>query len=111
MLGGKITDQRVLRKIVLEGHRFTPSELLDAGLVDKVVDGDTEVLLRSASEIAEKWSVNATTGVWGWLRVISIVYLLIIIEPYKHMQNGLYSNVTDICSQRNVNTKYAKPRL
>lgn len=29
----------LMRRTVLEGHRFTPPELLDAGAIDAVVDG------------------------------------------------------------------------
>ncbi|KAF8529807.1 ClpP/crotonase-like domain-containing protein [Gautieria morchelliformis] len=68
MLRSKSPDQQTLRKIALEGHRFTPSELLASGLVDIVVDGGSEAVLARASEIAEQWSVNACTGVWGLIK-------------------------------------------
>ena len=54
---------------MLEGHRFTPSELLGSGLVDIVVDGGSEAVLTRASELAQQWSVNARTGVWGLIKV------------------------------------------
>ncbi|TFY65103.1 hypothetical protein EVJ58_g2194 [Rhodofomes roseus] len=41
----KVSDNRVLRKIALEGHRFTPAEALDAGLVDHLVKGDTAAVI------------------------------------------------------------------
>ena len=69
LLVAKCQDQRILRKIALEGHRFTPSELLASGLVDIVVDGGSEAVLARASELAERWSANARTGVWGLIKV------------------------------------------
>jgi enoyl-CoA hydratase/carnithine racemase len=69
MLRCKSPDQQTLRKIALEGHRFTPSELLASGLVDIVVEGGSEAVLARASELAEQWSVNACTGVWGLIKV------------------------------------------
>lgn len=74
LLNKKIGDQTVLRKVALEGHRFTPSELSKAGLVDTVVDGSTEVLLQVASSIAERWSVNATNGAWGVIKAFFIPF-------------------------------------
>ncbi|KIJ52605.1 hypothetical protein M422DRAFT_776219 [Sphaerobolus stellatus SS14] len=68
LLNFKVKDPKVLRRIVLEGHRFTPSELLDAGLVDDVVDGGSETVLARACEIAEQWSENARMGAWGLIR-------------------------------------------
>lgn len=69
LLRTKCKDPQTLRKIVLEGHRFTPSELLAAGLVDVVVDGGSEAVLARASELAEQQSVNARTGVLGLIKV------------------------------------------
>ncbi|GJJ08298.1 hypothetical protein Clacol_002509 [Clathrus columnatus] len=72
LLSKKVLDQCVLRKITLEGHRFTPSELLQSKLVDEIVDGDINALLQSASKFAEKWSQNATNGVWGLIKNFEI---------------------------------------
>ena len=35
-----------MRRTVLEGHRFTPPELLDAGVIDAVVDGMSWAFIR-----------------------------------------------------------------
>jgi len=69
LLRAKISDHKTLRKLVLEGHRFTPAELADAGLVDAVIDGGTEAVVERASEMAALWSGNARTGVWGLIKV------------------------------------------
>ncbi|KAF8591110.1 ClpP/crotonase [Ramaria rubella] len=68
LLKRKSKDDQTLRKIVLEGHRFTPPELLAAGLVDAVVDGGSEAVLAHAAELAEQWSTNARTGVYGLIK-------------------------------------------
>lgn len=69
LLKAKCKDPQTLRKIALEGHRFTPSELLAAGLVDAVVDGGSEAVLAQASKLAEQQSMNACTGVFGLIKV------------------------------------------
>jgi enoyl-CoA hydratase/carnithine racemase len=57
------------RKIALEGHRFSPTEALQDGLLDYLVKGKTVDILAKAEEIADKFSGNATMGVWGLIKV------------------------------------------
>jgi enoyl-CoA hydratase/carnithine racemase len=68
LLRAKVGDGRVQRKIALEGHRFTPPEALAAGIVDELVPGGTEDVLKRASEIATKQAPNAKSGVWGLIK-------------------------------------------
>ncbi|KIK62525.1 hypothetical protein GYMLUDRAFT_41986 [Collybiopsis luxurians FD-317 M1] len=56
------------RKMALEGHRFTPEEALQAGIVDAVVNGDTAAVLARAEELADQWAGNAQGGVWGSIK-------------------------------------------
>jgi len=58
-----------LRRFALEGHRFTPSEARDAGLVDEIVSGGTQGVLKRAREIAEDKAPKAREGVWGLIKV------------------------------------------
>lgn len=58
-----------LRKITMEGHRFTPQEALAAGIIDEVVGGGTGPLLQRAEALADTVGANAQTGVWGLLKV------------------------------------------
>ena len=51
VLRAKWGDHRLHRKIALEGHRFTPAEALDAGIVDYVVAGGTREVLAKAEEV------------------------------------------------------------
>lgn len=37
LMNHKLPNPQIVRKTVLEGHRFTPTELLDIGMVDEVV--------------------------------------------------------------------------
>ncbi|THH27412.1 hypothetical protein EUX98_g6771 [Antrodiella citrinella] len=53
------------RKIFLEGHRFTPSEALDAGLVDHLVSGGTDVVLAKSQELADSLEHLAQLGSYG----------------------------------------------
>jgi len=64
----KVLDGRVQRKIALEGHRFTPTEALEAGLVDHLVKGDTEAIIAKARQVGESVSGMACQGVWGVIK-------------------------------------------
>ena len=59
----------MLRKIALEGHRFTPQEALEAGLVDQIIKGDTEAIIDKAREVGEAASAMSVPGVWGVIKV------------------------------------------
>lgn len=65
----KVTDAQTVRKIALEGHRFTPAEALKCGLVDHIVPGSTEDVLDKALRVAESVSGQAQAGAWGLIRV------------------------------------------
>jgi enoyl-CoA hydratase/carnithine racemase len=58
-----------IRSFALEGHRFTPPEARDAGLVDEIVSGGTQAVLKRAREIAEEKAPKAREGVWGVIKV------------------------------------------
>ncbi|KAH9004955.1 ClpP/crotonase-like domain-containing protein [Lactarius hatsudake] len=55
-------------RFVVEGHRFTPMEARDAGLVDEIVAGGTSGVLKRAHEIAQEKSPKAREGVWGLIK-------------------------------------------
>jgi Delta3-Delta2-enoyl-CoA isomerase len=59
----------VIRKFALEGHRFSPPEALEAGLVDEIVAGGTQGILKRAREIAQEKAPKAREGVWGLIKV------------------------------------------
>ncbi|KAI0671547.1 ClpP/crotonase [Trametes maxima] len=65
VLRAKAPNAQVLQKIVLEGYRFTPQEALSVGLVDRIVAGNTEVVVAEAQALAEGVSGFAQTGAWG----------------------------------------------
>lgn len=65
LVNAKSPSTIVTRKIFLEGHRFVPKELLDAGLVDELVEGGTEKVLEAALALGAKWAPHAKTNVWG----------------------------------------------
>ncbi|EKM57765.1 uncharacterized protein PHACADRAFT_139039 [Phanerochaete carnosa HHB-10118-sp] len=64
----KVTDAQTVRKIALEGYRFTPQEALKCGLVDHIVQGDTEAVLHKAQEVATIVGAQAQSGAWGIIR-------------------------------------------
>ncbi|KAH9856516.1 ClpP/crotonase [Lenzites betulinus] len=65
VLKAKSPNPQTLRKIALEGHRFTPSEALSLGLVDRTVPGNTDAILAEAQSLAESIDSLPKTGVWG----------------------------------------------
>jgi len=68
LVRSKFGSDPLTRKIALEGHRFTPQEALEAGIVDYLVNGDTAAVLARAVELAHQWSVNAQAGAWGSIK-------------------------------------------
>ncbi|KAJ7510362.1 ClpP/crotonase-like domain-containing protein [Mycena galericulata] len=68
VLSAKISDAQVRRKIALEGHRFSPKEALDAGIVDHLASGGTAAVLAKAEELALAVGVKAQAGVWGLIK-------------------------------------------
>jgi enoyl-CoA hydratase/carnithine racemase len=56
------------RGFVVEGHRFTPPEAREAGLVDEIVAGGTHSVLKRAQEIAQEKAPKASQGVWGLIK-------------------------------------------
>ncbi|KAI6039812.1 ClpP/crotonase-like domain-containing protein [Pisolithus marmoratus] len=75
ILNTKVSDPSIRRRIALEGHRFTPSEALMAGLVDRLascggkeVELGTESVLQEAVKLAEEVSVLSKQGVWGSIK-------------------------------------------
>lgn len=63
-LASKISDQKTMRKVVLEGHRFSAKEAEEAGFVDGTADSPKQVLDK-ALELAEKLKGKAKMNAWG----------------------------------------------
>jgi len=63
----KLSPPHLLRRFALEGHRFTPQELLDSSMVE-ALGNSTEDVLTKAKELAEKHGANARTGTWGLIK-------------------------------------------
>ncbi|KZT59173.1 ClpP/crotonase [Calocera cornea HHB12733] len=64
----KLVDPQLVRKCALEGHRFVPQELLEAGVVERLVEGKSSEVLAAALELAESKASLAKTGVWGTIK-------------------------------------------
>ena len=78
-----------IRSLALEGHRFTPPEARDAGLVDEVVSGGTQGVLKRAQEIAEEKAPKAREGVWGVIKVQN----LSVSMPYAQMEADRFADI------------------
>ncbi|THH18131.1 hypothetical protein EW146_g2808 [Bondarzewia mesenterica] len=79
----KVPRSTIQRKVALEGHRFTPQEAVDAELVDELVSGGTEDILRRAIDLAQAKTGLASKGVWG----------LIKTELYRTVMEGAQRDI------------------
>lgn len=74
MLRKVVPDRNILRKVVLEGHRFGAKEAHANGLVDFVADGSgyegSEGTLKMSIELAAKLRSRAAKNAWGENKVI-----------------------------------------
>ncbi|ELU40717.1 ECH domain-containing protein [Rhizoctonia solani AG-1 IA] len=77
----------LMRKTVLEGHRFTPKELLEAGIVDAVVDGGNEKVLERAIAIATAMGGNARGGAWGLIKVGITAFVKFLLHEALNFDN------------------------
>ncbi|KAI0686433.1 ClpP/crotonase-like domain-containing protein [Cytidiella melzeri] len=68
IIGDKVPDSQVRRKIGLEGHRFTGQEAVAAGFVDALAPGNTEDVIKKAQELGEVVGAQAAAGAWGLIR-------------------------------------------
>lgn len=79
----KVSDARTLRLLALEGHRFSPGEALQHGLIDVVADGSSaDAVLAAARALAVQKAPLAKTGVWGEIKV----------RLDMHLSSRLYCN-------------------
>jgi enoyl-CoA hydratase/carnithine racemase len=69
-LRSKFRNPVVLRKMLLEGHRWTPQELLAERMVDELVKGGSKAVLERALAVADKRSSDAKTGCYGLIKVL-----------------------------------------
>ena len=91
----------MLRKIALEGHRFTPQEALEAGLVDQIVKGDTETIIDKARQVGEAASAMSVSGVWGVIKVRSMPCSGSPTKVTLSVQRDLYRDALET-SERSV---------
>ncbi|TRM64837.1 ClpP/crotonase-like domain-containing protein [Schizophyllum amplum] len=69
IMRAKVGDSRVQRRIALEGHRFSPQEALQAGILDELASGGTTAdVLAHAEKLAERVSGFAQAGAWGLIK-------------------------------------------
>ena len=68
MLNHKLPDHHAVRKTTLEGHRWTPQELRDIGVIDQLAEGGTQGVLECARRLAETHAPLAKSGGFGLLK-------------------------------------------
>jgi len=88
LLRAKVSNPKLHRKIALEGHRFTPSEALEAGFVDYLVEGNTAAVLAKAEEVAESASSLAKMGVWGEIKSVLHHHSLDLLARKMNVNGG-----------------------
>ncbi|WFD20478.1 hypothetical protein MCAP1_002722 [Malassezia caprae] len=78
-----VTSSTLMRKIVLEGHRFPAKEALEAGLVDATADGQ-DGTLRRAFELAEQVKSRAAKNAWQSIKeLVNRESLAMQFEPAR----------------------------
>lgn len=72
ILNAKVGSPVIRRRVALEGHRFTPSEALKAGIVDRLanltgtsVESGTDKVLEEAMKLANEVKILASRGIWS----------------------------------------------
>ncbi|KAG1821841.1 ClpP/crotonase-like domain-containing protein [Suillus subaureus] len=90
VLNAKVGSPVIRRRVALEGHRFTPSEALEAGIVDRLanltgtsVESGTDKVLAEAMKLANEVKILASRGVWSAINACL----------YKDCLEVLYSGV------------------
>lgn len=68
VLNYKLPNYHVLRKTALEGHRWTPQELQEIGIIDQLAEGGTKGVLEGAHGLAEKHASLSKSGVFGLIK-------------------------------------------
>lgn len=91
----KVKSPELVRKIALEGHRFTPQELLELRMVDQIVGGGSKGVLEGAVQLAGTTGKNASTGVWGLIKVgINVSSVLpLVVKLTAPAERALRNNV------------------
>ncbi|PAV20337.1 crotonase [Pyrrhoderma noxium] len=84
----KVSNAQTLRKLSLEGHRFTPQEALKEGVIDVVAEGSSsQAVLDAARKLATQRAENAKGGVWGLIKkTIYLPTLKEIEKDYRTIQ-------------------------
>jgi enoyl-CoA hydratase/carnithine racemase len=97
IMRAKVGDGRLQLKIALEGHRFTPQEALDAGLVDHIVAGNTETVLARAVSLADGVGPIANQGVWGIIKVCVCPRMFWLQQKLmvRNLKTTLYADVLE----------------
>ena len=67
--------------MLLEGHRWMPQELFSERMVDEIVEGGSDAVLKRALALADKRSDDAKTGVYGLIKVF-VLYMAFTMEEF-----------------------------
>ncbi|KAG1734131.1 ClpP/crotonase-like domain-containing protein [Suillus lakei] len=88
ILNAKVGSPVMRRRVALEGHRFTPSEALKAGIVDRLanltgtsVENGTDKVLEEATKLANEVKILASRGVWSAINTCLYKDCLEVLYP------------------------------
>lgn len=107
ILKAKVGDPRTRRKVALEGHRFSPKEALEAGLVDHLASGNTEAIIAKAVTVAKQVNPLAREGVWGIIKASRPTdgrrfVRRALISYFRCLQSDLYKDCIEMIALREV---------
>lgn len=94
-----------MRKVMLTAHRFTAPEALAAGIVDEVIDGDGESVVKRALELAESMKKHSASGC---LQMMKQIIYADIVDSLARDEN--LSSPSDLNEARFKALKAAKAR-
>ncbi|KIY66522.1 ClpP/crotonase [Cylindrobasidium torrendii FP15055 ss-10] len=88
-----------LRKIAIEGHKFTPQEALADGLVDHIVAGDTNAVIAKAAEVGKAASASARGGTWG---LIKADLFRDVLDTFRQQSRPMNPEIDNAAAERRL---------
>ncbi|PWZ00173.1 ClpP/crotonase [Testicularia cyperi] len=90
-LASKISDIKTMRKVVLEGHRFSAKEALEAGIIDATAAGQQATLDKS-KQLADAIKGKAKMNVWAANKeVIYHPFLKVLRTKHEDSEEQLHT--------------------
>ncbi|KAN0059827.1 hypothetical protein ACQY0O_008401 [Thecaphora frezii] len=98
-LATKIAHPQTLRKVTLEGHRFTAAEAHKEGIVDFVAKAPDYPgpagTLKLATQVAQKIKIKASQNAWGSNKLVNFASQLAVIRTRNEVSTANLYNAPE----------------